>query len=74
MIFRLDRGRMVIEENLRKQEDKSNCCVVNDNLKSKKKTFLWWHERLAHQNFEYVKKVLNENEISWENSTDTPFL
>ena len=49
MVFRLDRDRMVIEENLRKQEDKSNCCVANDNLKSKKKTLLWWHERLAHK-------------------------
>lgn len=68
MLFNLDKSRI-----LSKSKNENECCIADSNVKGKKKNLMWWHERLAHQHFEHVKKLLTENEISWENSADIPF-
>lgn len=68
MMFRLDKTTSEIE----KEKFQSDCHVASSS-KLKNKSLLWWHERLAHQHFNHVKKVLKENEITWESSPETPF-
>lgn len=38
--------------------DKSNKCLMTFSIKT-------WHERLAHQNVQYVRKILNKHSIKY---------
>jgi len=62
-----------MKENFEKLEDQNVCCIAGQDLKSERRNLMWWHERLAHQHFDYIKKFLTENGISWKKSNDIPF-
>lgn len=68
MLFSVVKSK-VIEQNVCADQE-NTCCVAE----TKKNDLTYWHERLAHQHFDHVKRVLTKNDIIWEKeSPDNPF-
>lgn len=52
-------------------QSRNECYVAKST--HKKNTLMWWHEKLAHQNFNYIKKLLTLSGLTWEKTAENPF-